>query len=406
MKKSRKQVWIIGCGFGGRRLITRQESAALKASQLYIGSGEAMKLAEEYAAQDGGRCVYTEKPAQIRKIVAEAKEERIAVLTQEDPATSGELSPLLQVLSEYRPYVFPGVSVVSYVTSRAGISGADAVCVDLRKGDRGLIPVCRRHRKIVVTGDAGMSRELKALMEAGFRDMRVFILEHPACDDERVITGRLFEIAGQEISEDAVYLFLRPNAAGGSPSRNREYLGSELTALPMEARSVVLSYMALTPEDTVYVIGAGCGDAAIEASAHAHRGTVYAIEADKASLMFLRKNCERHGAGNVRIVVGEAPGALGHLPPADVVLIRGCPESVVDLIQISMSRNPDVRIVVITDAIEKAAAAAAQMEAKRLDMEFLQMNVSRGVRKDRGHAMKAGDTYFILSGMKKTEGVG
>lgn len=401
MKKSRKQVWIIGLGFGGRRLVTRQASAALKLAGLFIGSGEAMKAAETYAAAAGARCAYAEKPALIRRLVAEAEEDRIVVLTQEDPATSGELSPLMQVLSEYRPYVFPGVSAASYLASRAGISCADAAEVDLRRDNTSLIPMCRRYRKVIAHAGASMRSSLKALGEAGFGDMRVFVLEHPASDEERAVTGHLYEIAGQDLSEDALYLFLRSGTLVSPVSRNGEYLGSEKGIMSTETRAVVLSYMSLSPESIVYVIGAGCGDAAVEAASQAHRGTVYAIESDKASLMFLRKNCARHGAGNVKIIAGEAPGALGHLPPADVVLICGSPESVVDLIQIAMSRNPEVRVVFETGSIEKASAAASQMEAKRLDMEFVQLHVNRGFRKDGGHALQAGDTVFILTAQGK-----
>lgn len=409
VKRVRKQVWIIGMGFGGRRLMTRQEAAALKYVQLFIGKKRSFELAKEYIDSGHARWAEAGKPAQIRRMIAEAPEERIAILLNEDPACSGELTALMHAVGEFRPYVFPGVSLVSYAASRAGISASDAVTADLAAGQGGLVPLCRRHRKVIVKCGPGIRKEISALMAAGFRDMKVCLLTHPASEEEELFTGRLYEVASREIENDSVLLLIRPNALAGSSSalKDSDYLNAGRGVTPEDVRAVVLHKMAAAPEDTIYIIGAGCGDTAVEAAAMAERGSVYAIEKDAELAGYIRKNCERHGARNVRVIEGEAPGALGHLPPADVVLITGTPESVVDLIQIAMSRNPDVRIVIQTGSIEKASAAAAQIEAKKLDLDFIQLAVMRGEKHGGGHALKSGNAYFILSARAgKTEGNG
>ena len=73
------------------------------------------------------------------------------------------------------------------------------------------------------------------------------------------------------------------------------------------------------------------------------------------------------------------------------------PESVIDLIQICLSRNPDTGLVVVTHSFEKATAAAAQMEAKQLENEFLQITSCRAVSGKDGHEIAPGETAFIVS---------
>ena len=103
------------------------------------------------------------------------------------------------------------------------------------------------------------------------------------------------------------------------------------------------------------------------------------------------------GAGNVQIITGNGLAMLNHLPSPDAVIVSGNPESVIDLLQICLSRNPDTGLVVVTHSFEKATAAAAQMEAKQLENEFLQITSCRASAGKDGHVIAPGETAFIVS---------
>lgn len=399
-QKNSRQVWLISLGLGGKRLVTRQESAALKMAQLFIGNGPALEEAAAYARGNGGRCVTAEHPAAIRRLILEAPEERIAVITDEDPGMAPSNQNLLQQLAEFHPVLFPGVSLSSYAAARFGVNCADAVYTDLRYREAGLPVLCRRNPLVMVRTDKPIRSALSAMARSGFGTMKVMVLENPAGEDERVSGCRLQELCSREVSGDAVYLFIRPDSMSGSAGllKNREYAGGPEYGIASEIRAVALSRLDVARDDVVYVVGAGGGDAAIEAAAAAERGIVYAFETDEKALRVLQDNCAAHAAVNVRIISTEFPAALGHLLPPDAVLVRGCPESVIDLIQITLSRNPNARIVVLTDSLEKATVAASQMEVKKMEMEFLQLTSSRGSRGNAGHILSPGDTAFIISG--------
>ena len=403
MANLRKQVWIISTQFGGKRLVTRQQSAALKMAKLFIGSRAALAAAAEYAKNGKVRLVEAVKPALIRKAIAEAKEDMIVVLTAEDPTSSGAGEVLTRALAEYKPFVFPGVPVSVYAASRMGVGLENAYYADLRTREVHLRALCRLYPKVMVRASKNMKAELKALMDNGLRQMDTYVLAHPAEEDERLFHGKVFEIAVRELPDDAIYLFLRPHGTAGTAAgiKAADFEGNAQLAIPDEVRALVMARMQITPSDIVYVIGAGIGDAAVEAAEHAAQGKVFAIEQNPALLELLRKNCARFASRNVQIIPGEAPAALGHLPPADSILIRGCPESVVDLIQIAMSRNPDVRITVLTRTMEKAVAALRQMESKSLDAQLIQLMTGCGKSGNGGVTIEPGSTAFVISGRRK-----
>ena len=90
-----------------------------------------------------------------------------------------------------------------------------------------------------------------------------------------------------------------------------------------EVRAFSLYCLGLWPDSVLWDIGAGTGSISVEACFIAHRGRVFAIERDEASVALLRENVARYGSVNVEVVVGAAPGALASLPDPDSVFLGG-----------------------------------------------------------------------------------
>ena len=402
MKNKEKKIWIAGPGLGGMRLMTRQVSAVLKMAQLFIGSREVLETVRRYASENGARCVSAVRTAQVRRAVVEAEEERIVVLTAEDPATSASARDITRSLADLSPVILPGIPVVSYAASRFGITCPDAVYADLNCSRPGIAALCRQHEYVLIRTGVHTQEMFEQLMEAGLRDVQMMVLDRPAGEKERVLKGRLGEMAAAGLTGDTLCLFIRA-ATRGTCGRTLTGRGGSGTAannrreLPKEIRSAALARLSLTAHDTVYVFGAGTGETAIEAAEQAALDTVYAFENREEELAQLRKNCAAMGAGNVQIITGNGLAMLNHLPSPDAVIVSGNPESVIDLLQICLSRNPDTGLVVVTHSFEKATAAAAQMEAKQLENEFLQITSCRASAGKDGHVIAPGETAFIVS---------
>ena len=68
--------------------------------------------------------------------------------------------------------------------------------------------------------------------------------------------------------------------------------------------------MHLTPDAVVYDIGSGTGSIAVEMARLSDNLTVYAIERKQEAVALIEKNCTKYGLANVKVICGEAPGAL------------------------------------------------------------------------------------------------
>ncbi len=146
-----------------------------------------------------------------------------------------------------------------------------------------------------------------------------------------------------------------------------------------EVRAVSLYSLGIRPNGVVWDIGAGTGSISIEAGLIAPRSQVFAIERDEDSIGLLRRNVERLSAGNVRVIIGEAPQVLAELPDPDSVFIGGSGGNLADILDTVAQRlNPAGRVVVNLAAMERANEVYRRFKEKRMPVDLVMVNASRG----------------------------
>ena len=123
-----------------------------------------------------------------------------------------------------------------------------------------------------------------------------------------------------------------------------------------EVRALALARLGPGPGMLVWDVGAGSGSVGIECARFG--AAVIAVERDALRCERVRANAARH-AVDVRVVPGEAPGALGGLPDPDAVFVGGGGPEVVAAVA---ARHP-ARIVVALAAMERAGLAIAALGA-------------------------------------------
>ena len=105
-------------------------------------------------------------------------------------------------------------------------------------------------------------------------------------------------------------------------------LFERLPGIPMskrEVRLLLISYLRLQSDSVVWDIGAGTGTIPVEIGLICPQGLVIAIERDQEVASLNRRNCDRFGVENVRVVEGNAPECLDSLTDAPShVCIEGC----------------------------------------------------------------------------------
>jgi precorrin-6Y C5,15-methyltransferase (decarboxylating) len=121
-----------------------------------------------------------------------------------------------------------------------------------------------------------------------------------------------------------------------------------------EVRALALARLAPAPGTLVWDVGAGSGSVAVECARFG--AAVIAVERDSLRCERIQVNAGRH-AVDVRVVHGEAPGALDGLPAPDSVFVGGGGAPAVE----AVAALRPARIVVALAAVERAGAAHAAL---------------------------------------------
>ncbi|HZA24256.1 MAG TPA: precorrin-6Y C5,15-methyltransferase (decarboxylating) subunit CbiT [Dehalococcoidia bacterium] len=170
-----------------------------------------------------------------------------------------------------------------------------------------------------------------------------------------------------------------------------------------EVRAVSLYLLGLKYDSVVWDIGAGTGSVAIESSLISRDGEVYALERDENSIELLRNNVERWGAGNIRIVVGEAPATLSGLPDPDSVFVGGSSGRLGEILdEVARRLKPEGKIVVNLAALERTQETYHRLKGLGFSPELVSVNAARGKElKDGTVRLEALNPVFVISAFRE-----
>ena len=170
-----------------------------------------------------------------------------------------------------------------------------------------------------------------------------------------------------------------------------------------EVRAVSLYLLGIREDSLVWDIGAGTGSVSVEAGLIAHRGRVYAVERDPEGIDLLRHNVERLSGSNVKVVQGEAPGALEPLPDPDSVFIGGSGGRLTQILDAAVRRlNPGGSVVVNLAVLDRTLEAYNHLKENGMAVELTTVNASRGKEMSDGSVrLEALNQVFIVSARRQ-----
>ena len=260
-------------------------------------------------------------------------DKRCVVLASGDPLFFGVGTHLLKVLGQQNVRVEPTVSSMQIAFARAGIAWQDAALGSIHGRDlrSNLLPVLGERVIGLFTQD-GDSPAAVAAFFAGYgleSDYEAIVGENLGAADERLTRWKELKLLTGQRFEPLNYLILqrtrhavraeevrrnRARAPGIPDDAFEQPLTGPVLLTHQEVRSVVLAKLlgATAPGDTIWDIGAGLGTVSIEIAVLRPHVEVLAVECDPGRIGFLRRNRERFGAYNIRVVEGAAPEALAH----------------------------------------------------------------------------------------------
>jgi cobalt-precorrin-6B (C15)-methyltransferase len=182
-------------------------------------------------------------------------------------------------------------------------------------------------------------------------------------------------------------------------------LFERLPGIPMtqrEIRLLILSHLRLTPTSVLWDVGAGTGTIPVEVGLICPGGKILAIERDEEVVGLIRRNCDRFGVKNVRIIEGSAPECLGEIREVpDRVCIEGG-RSVKAILQAVWNYlQPNGRVVTTAASLETLYQISESFSSLQVrNIEVVQASVNRLQKRGNSQVLVGCDPVFVMSGEK------
>ncbi len=401
-------VLIVGIGDDGPASLSSSALAAVRTADLLCGGARHLSHFPGHPGEQlsikGGL-----GPLVNRIRDARASGQRVVVLSSGDPGLFGIGALLGEQLGRDAIRVLPSVSSVALAFARLGEPWQDAVILSAHGRPLANIlgPACAAARIAVLTDEVNTPAAVaRALLGCGMEDARAAVGEHLGGERERVVRAPLSEIAAGAFAALNVLVVLREPAAVrwgrplvGLPDTAFAHTRGMITK--SEVRAVSVSRLALHDAHVLWDVGAGSGSVAIESASLLARGQVFAVERDPDQLVHLRANLRRFHAGNLQVIAGEAPRALGDLPDPDRVFIGGTGGKLIDILCLLRERlTPGGRIVVNLATLEHLSDTLAWLRVAGWPAEIAQVAVSRGAPVAGNTRLEALNPVFVVGAVR------
>ena len=448
----KEQIIVAGIGPGGVSELTGGAREAFLAADVIIGAGRMLEDLQNVRKESGhspaGGCSEGNRLDEQDKIYRrEYRADQIAEYILQDLkrfprrryfiAVSGDsgffsgAAGIREMMEKngLSVKILPGISSLSYLCAKAGVSWQDAVCVSAHGRELCIASEVRRSRKTFVLTGGNAGALLKRLTDFGLGDVRVIAGERLSYEDENITEGSAFELAERSFDEPTSLLILNENARSGfcAGISDELFVRGKIPMTKREVRAVTMSHLNLQPEDIVYDIGAGTGSVTVEAALTAFRGQVFAVEKNPEAKELIEENCRKFSADNVKIVEGSAPAALKELPAPDAVFLGGTggaldeilaalcgsPEAISGMSEEAEKSDvpdpcnagdrtklePTLRIVMNAVSMESIGSAMTIFEKYGAqNLEAVQISAARMRKVGKYHLLNGQNPVFIISG--------
>lgn len=204
------------------------------------------------------------RPEKIKAILSEKSYRKAAVLFSGDPGFYSGAKGMLELFQKEDIEVLPGISSLQYFSAKIQKPWQDWHLVSAHgKRCRVVSEVMYHKETFFLTGGEITAEEIaKKLMEAGAEGITLWVGENLSGPKERILFGPPERIALEKFENLAVVLAENKNPILRRPISIKDSDFIRYDKVPMtkkEVRSAVLACMELSPNETVWDIGAGTG---------------------------------------------------------------------------------------------------------------------------------------------------
>lgn len=413
---SKDKVYIIGVGPSGGSSLTPETRRLTDQAELIFGGERLLEMFPKTSAQ---RVVIRNNLAEVtERIKANLGQKRMAVLASGDPSFYGIAKYLIGKLGKDIFEIIPNVSSMQLAFAKIKESWDGAVFTSVHSRPiEDIVETVRSSHKIGIFTDEEHSPTTiaRVLLAHGIDGYQAYVCQDLGGENERVIETDLYSLSKMKFSYLNILILLRvqQKKAQGAPCprllgipdeefHRRRPEGGLITKL--EVRAVSLAKMSLAADSVMWDIGAGSGAVSIEASFLARNGRIFAIEKNTKDVAIIRKNLQRLGVSNAKVIQALAPDGLGDLPNPTVVFIGGSGGRMQAILDIACHRlKPGGRIVINAVTLESMNTAVGGLKARGFTTEVTLINIARSKAIANLTRLEALSPVFVVTGWREME---
>lgn len=394
---------ILACGLGPKGIsLAAQE--VLNEAELVFG---APRLLESYAPDKDSYPLYLGKDIKEKLREVEVAKKNIAILVSGDSGFYSATSSICEHFKADQVQIFPGISSVAGLAAKLKMPWQNWRLLSLHGRTGAAVDTIRRERySFFLLGDSVSKADLKErLLQFGLGELSAHLAENLGLPEESLCSAALKDLPLAESASLAVLMVENPKADArvlyGLPEE--EFIRGKVPMTKSEIRAVLMSKLAVAPEDLCWDVGAGTGSVSIEMALAAYRGEVYAIEYKEEALDLIKHNLIKHKLGNLQVIAGKAPESLLDLPAPDLVFIGGSGGNLPEIVKTVYEKNPCCRIVITSITWETSVAVFELCRALNLQAEYVQVSVNKAKVLGNYHLLMAENPVQIFTLQKAGE---
>ena len=439
------QITLAGIGMGAEALLTEEVRNRIAEADYVFGAKRMVESIKKLCKQNVKtyNCYLSKDIIPVIENIQE-NSAKIVILFSGDTGFYSGCEKLYNELCKHKGMgkaeVLPGISSLSMLSARTGISWQDAKILSTHGVEPALwksrlLDAAKREKKtFFLTSGVADVQEIGNLLSSEFakeewKNLKIYLgyqLSYPqewikclTVDELCKLLSRDHNDGGQDSlqnslqeepkdqlqdkPEEGLYVGMLLNEYPKKPRLTPGYpddifIRGQVPMTKEEVRSVSICKLHLTEDAVVYDIGSGTGSVSVEIAALSPHVQVYAMEVNGEAVSLLEENCKQFGLHNVRCIRTKAPDGLEDLPMATHAFIGGSKGNLREILWTLYRKNNHMRIVV--NAVSMETICQMQELLKELPVEqeeILQLSVTKTKQLGSYHMLQAANPVYIYA---------
>lgn len=419
-KRSRKII-LSGIGMGNTDGMTREAYHAFEEAEVIFG---AERMLENLPGK-GIKVPYYRADDIISYLIEHPQYTKVAAAFSGDSGFYSGAQSMKKALEEANEKgilksettILPGISSVSALAARLGVSWNDAVLASIHGRRTNVVNLVRKNTKVflLLSGKNDFEMLVNKFREAGINHVKISAGYRLSYPDEKLFTFYLDEFETKLFDlPEGVYTCLIENEDCEeqilTPGIDDEiFLRTKVPMTKNEVRVLSISRLELTKNAVVYDVGSGTGSVSIECARLSPDIFVFAIEQKEEAANLTKENAVRFGLSDQIVVINKkVPEGFEELPTPTHVFIGGSSGALSDILSAIQKKlivkektdkaSKGVRVVINAVSLETIAQITKLIQMYPVKhVQLTQIQASRAHKLGSYNLMQAQNPVLIAS---------